>query len=784
MKLRLTHSLLALALSAMPGSWAAVIGTGVSYDVGKGSEPYSQNANAHDMGQYPGGEKREDTLLCWATSASNMIQYWQDAYGSYLTTAAPNGFNLNQDGTAKYDQPDGTRYLNVYEKILYASTKDEGGYQDEALNWYFNQEGGSAYLTPKEEEEPYITGTAPTVGSDYFMGEYDVSRLKDELTAAFSKAGQSVGLRVWQQDYGPDMSNWRYHAITCWGFETDSDGNINAMYLTDSDDMEFGVFKVHVSEGETLPTPPTPDWPYPGESYPAIVLSTDDNIDGYNSSFVASLLGTYRLITPDGYTPSDGYDLPVPSLQSTDYAAEVCELYSNTIIDGKVKRTGAGIKVGKGEQGGEPDIVMLVSKDTNSALELESGGTGTGLDVSLGSLASVANLSVSGFERGVDAKGKVYLYGDGDLSDSSASTQLYIHDNTLSAPGENGAGIRNANYVEIEGNDAVMLESNTATGKGGAIYNQDVLSIRGNGYVGFYYNHAQQGGNDIYNAADGVVNISDNGQVMFYGVDASQSAVKNEGSLYLKASETDRPTEGADIVFSDAALDSNNGTTYVGRDIAGSVSATSIDFIETDPETFAEVAALTVTNGSGEREAVLKKLSVDAQAIAGVSMEESFLGNADVESLGNLSLSNLTLDTSSTFASSDGGIVTLDNVVITLPTDTQPDEKGIYTFDLSGMFTDFSQVNFDNVYLDASAIYGGVLPEDQWINVNFNLGDQTAYEIRNISVLLGEGLMTGERRDYDNANMMFYGAKQIPEPTSGTLSLLAFAALAARRRRK
>lgn len=773
MKLRLPQSLFAIALTTLSFTQAATIGTGVSYDNGKGSYPYSKNEEAHHLP----GSVETDTLYCWAASASNMIQYWQDSYGKdYLVNNAPTGYN-----TTVYDQPDGTRYLNVYEYFLANGLVDGGGTQIDAINWYFRQSPIADRLKANDQHFMSEGTGAPDLIKKYYGGglyEYDspsaaLADLTSTLENVFSTQGQSIGLAIWQQDPEDAGREWedlqsRSHAVTCWGYEKNADGVVNALYLSDSDDMEYGVFKVHLTIGQSVPIGGMPSWD-------AIIMQTDDQIDGYGGYVV-------NLTDLDAITPNPNPDseegvtqyykdyakeaTPLPTLSSAQDAQTVEVIETNTIISGSVEREGAGVKVGKDVAQGAPGIVMLVSESRDSDLTLAGNGSGTGLDVTHGSMASVANLYVSGYEHGVEAQGKVYLHGD----------MIGVFDNTASS-GLNGAGIYNTNYVEIKDSAFAAITNNDASnGLGAGIYNEGIVSITDNGTVFFSGNKAASG-NDIYNAAGASLNIADNDSVQFIGTDYTSAAVVNDGNMYVKSTK-----DSNGIEFRDSALDSSKGVTYLGRDINGETSATTVAFTETDlaEELPTELVRLEMTTGEDGLVTELNHLSVSAHEIMGVGADTSSLKNANVFVTNDITLSDLKMDSSNHFTGS-GTTLALNNLVI----DLAGLELTSNTFDISNMFDEFGGMMIDNVYLDASSLN----LYEEWnetssVTVNFGDSLKSLDDGTKLTVLLGNNMMTTQRVYAEGGNVTFRGSAIIPEPATGTLSLLALAGLAARRRRK
>lgn len=90
--------LLLLALLSAQAVADVTIASGNVYDVGK----YSYRTVSGLPQAY------NDTAMCWAAAASNVIQYWQDTYGRYAAQGTPQGAN-----DTVYTQPAGTGALAV-----------------------------------------------------------------------------------------------------------------------------------------------------------------------------------------------------------------------------------------------------------------------------------------------------------------------------------------------------------------------------------------------------------------------------------------------------------------------------------------------------------------------------------------------------------------------------------------------------------------------------------------------------------------------------------------------
>lgn len=624
---------------------AATIGSGKIYDVGKGS--YSSNKEA----------LASDTVMCWAAASSNMIQYWQDEYSELVAEGTPNGYADHSFG-----QPDGTRYLAVYEQFLDSSTADQGGRHCVALDWWFKNEGDEA-LNAKEAY--YAAGQAPDSSIAYTFGLNDKVELQQMLEMGFSKAGQAVGLEIWQQDPTDLMGNSRYHAVTCWGYETDAAGELTALYLTDSDDREYGALRVEVEAGHAI----DPDL----GDIPMLQLKTDAPLDGFGGQFHVSLAGVVTLDTPDAVATSVSATFPV--------IAEATCIAENVKIGDSEYAEGSGLKFGNGQ-----DAMIAAGNAGSMLFSFGYYQGGNGVTVSNGAMLSMENLaSVYHLGAGLVNEGKTYLH--------NGEVQFYGN----ISEGCDGAGVRNSGYLEIKDGADILFAYNEATNSanGGAIANNGTMSLRGNASITFMENTAGGTGHDIYNAEGATLSIADNGSVSFItGTDAV--SIANRGNLYLASSSEQS------IGFLGSSLDSRGGSLYIGRDAAGHCSGMdgSVDFYG---DNFFDYLSVSAKNAGSA--AVLKDVLVNSSGVVGGKQSSvahtSFDSNAELSFSGvrmddvavtligaDLHLQDVNINAADCVFSVEGGSIFLEDAVLDLSAvqgvlDTT---TRTYSYDLSGMF--------------------------------------------------------------------------------------------------
>ena len=180
---------------------------------------------------------------------------------------------------------------------------------------------------------------------------------------------------------------------------------------------------------------------------------------------------------------------------------------------------------------------------------------------------------------------------------------------------------------------------------------------------------------------------------------------------------------------------------------------------------------------------LLKELTVSKNEILGTGRASSLAAGLEIESTANLMIKSMTI-TADNKISVGQNTITLQDVTIKLSQTTYKLVAGVYYFNLSDLF--HCSVDMTDVTFDASdlSLPEGFNPETD--SISFNLGDakltaETAE--RDIYLLMG-GCGSRTMRLDDQGNPVFTALVPTPEPTTGTLGLLALATLAARRRRK
>jgi hypothetical protein len=160
-------------------------------------------------GTYQDAEKSpinsEDDQMCWAATASNVLNWtgWGDVWTTIATA---------EDDVFQYFQDHWT---------------DQGGNMYFGIDWWFDGLNDSQGWTGWSQVDLDGGGfyNPPYFVDNYVWSSDDANALNNIGT--YLHEGRGVGL---------GLSGNIAHAITCWGYEYDEDGNYLGVYITDSDD--------------------------------------------------------------------------------------------------------------------------------------------------------------------------------------------------------------------------------------------------------------------------------------------------------------------------------------------------------------------------------------------------------------------------------------------------------------------------------------------------------------------------------------------------------------------
>ena len=195
-----------------------------------------------------------------------------------------------------------------------------------------------------------------------------------------------------------------------------------------------------------------------------------------------------------------------------------------------------------------------------------------------------------------------------------------------------------------------------------------------------------------------------------------------------------------------------------------------------------QAGSTTITALKENEPGLLGNLALGTDIILGAGRDASLADGLDISRMGqDLKLENLVLTANNEIHVGDNTI-TLKDVTIKISDDVCTLVNGIYTIDLKSLIN--CDLKMENVLLDASDL---TLPQDFDLAkdaVAFDFGDDvTIRQATGLDMRLGNYWSPSLNLD-QQGKVIFTKLVETPEPATGTLSLLALAALAARRRRK
>ena len=190
-----------------------------------------------------------DSLMCWAHTASNMIQYWQSYYGVFYKgdTALPYGSDykrelynvMNPSNSPVITDP---MRLNVMKALKDSGFPNSGNEVASGTNWFFtwvDSQGGyySDYFGAIHNGQSNAEGQTATI-----TGINSVSGLKSALLPALGITETNGSYRQTEAGLIAHLNvtnGTNPHTLTCYGLTTHADGSIKSVIIADSDDCRL-----------------------------------------------------------------------------------------------------------------------------------------------------------------------------------------------------------------------------------------------------------------------------------------------------------------------------------------------------------------------------------------------------------------------------------------------------------------------------------------------------------------------------------------------------------------
>lgn len=206
--------------------------------------PYEENKGWYDVNKTIG--RPLDSKLCYAAAASNALHWWLEQNGSYIDRYLneypddPKKQDLRTLRNSFVSQADSEIYKRY---ILQFSSRQEGFWSDllvdQFVNGYVPNENGATNHSEAVKEK--LVQNGPSDKGGFLYDIFGTTLLTDRMSGGdFRTFGNDLKTNFMNGnlvliDYKASAIN---HVVTIWGAEYDVDGQISAVYLTDSDDED------------------------------------------------------------------------------------------------------------------------------------------------------------------------------------------------------------------------------------------------------------------------------------------------------------------------------------------------------------------------------------------------------------------------------------------------------------------------------------------------------------------------------------------------------------------
>ena len=246
-----------ITLSHAAEVWApGVSWEGGWYDFNK----YAKGGESNGTSSY----LKDDSLMCWAVSAANVIAWWQEQnniQSENWYSTIPQGKDVHQTFVAVFDN-DGANPASAFQWWINGSTQNlpnRTSFDDNDTSSWTSIDGNTYYPGPFYDGG-FLTSTQYTSTPFYNIAADPVTIADTKLTTNGNsttlqsraivealEAGYALSLEVNTED-----GTVGEHAITLWGVEyteaANGDITLTKAYITDSDDYYDGIVAAMVNQ--------------------------------------------------------------------------------------------------------------------------------------------------------------------------------------------------------------------------------------------------------------------------------------------------------------------------------------------------------------------------------------------------------------------------------------------------------------------------------------------------------------------------------------------------------
>ncbi len=720
-------------------------------------------------GQAPGND---DSLMCWAASSSNIITWWQNQNSKYSDTIPT---------------PD---YTGSTWDFFRTITTNCGSNPRYALGWYVNgSDVGSHWQWDTTNSKQYQTGGF--LQSVYCTADNSVliSNSVSSSNGPYAQAAALVGalqsgyaltLEVGVPDNNANVPS--SHAITLWGLEysTDASGiTINKAYITDSDDGVTGIVtcSVKYAEGSSIHLSPT-SGSINGLAY-AVNRADGMNANGYLDP-AKPLKWNAQSGRGDRYVTRDAVVTGTANLGNLIFndSSTVTRTDSTSCISGNgslAVNNGTVVFDGVSRTGTSGDITI----NAGTTLELKNGAKMYS-DTTYNSSSKVSvhgTLKVESLEYGKgnlgclrDNLGALDLYDGARVEISGADTTATIGVTMYGDKAQYTIALADNSRFDWSANDYNLVTAESAK--------DSTLVLETGENATFSLGKSVSGALSLHKTGAGRLEIQGG-----ISLDSNSEVQVLGGTMHI--------AENASITSMGKGLTVSDHATLEVCGHHGGVNSLRVEN--------AKVLGSVNSNDDGARITVASSVDLCNARLQDMQLWAAAAANLSVEEVALVSVSPVLTSQNSSCIFNDSAPVTCNSGAHEASI-ASPVLSGFSTIDGAltlGLTMDFMQGVMEKSggqinYLQLALLADGMAAGQSGFAITLDAATQAMLDASTLveygfyddkGTLLGT-TSTEQMKAFGVVNFCVHGLSVLaPEPTSATLSLLALAALAARRRR-
>lgn len=205
--------------------------------------PYSAGKGWYDVNKTE--NRVPDLNLCFAAAASNALHWWLEQNSNYIDQylAKNPDYPKSEELANLRDSFKSQQDSEVYKLFLRQFAYKEEGYwsdilADQFINGYYPKPGGGTNDSDRDRETLLTKGPDPKGGFFYDVFGTTLLTQRRNYSLSYNTFGNDLKKLFLEgniviMDYNMGRIS---HAVTLWGAEFDLNGQISAVYLSDSDD--------------------------------------------------------------------------------------------------------------------------------------------------------------------------------------------------------------------------------------------------------------------------------------------------------------------------------------------------------------------------------------------------------------------------------------------------------------------------------------------------------------------------------------------------------------------